>query len=75
MTSEETNAYRYGGDEFSYDYSGWDHRRLQKMSLKSGRAGCMKPIQKNSDDSGYSASVGYAVGKLLKYYNGTDRLE
>ncbi len=60
MTSEETNAYRYGGDEFLMIIPDGTQEIAEDVIEKWRQV--MKPIQKNSEIP-VSASVGYAVGK------------
>ena len=60
VTSEETNAYRYGGDEFLMIIPDGTQEIAEDVIEKWRQV--MKPIQKNSEIPG-SASVGYAVGK------------
>ncbi len=58
--SEETNAYRYGGDEFLMIIPDGTQEIAEDVIEKWRQV--MKPIQKNSEIP-VSASVGYAVGK------------
>lgn len=60
VTSEETNAYRYGGDEFLMIIPDGTQEIAEDVIEKWRQV--MKPIQKNSEIP-VSASVGYAVGK------------
>lgn len=60
VTSEETNAYRYGGDEFLMIIPDGTQEIAEDVIEKWRQV--MKPIQKNSEMP-VSASVGYAVGK------------
>lgn len=60
VTSEEANAYRYGGDEFLMIIPDGTQEIAEDVIEKWRQV--MKPIQKNSEIP-VSASVGYAVGK------------